>query len=105
MVIDGLQFLPWLILYISQRFHLLWEEKEMMTGQDAVVHLHLFQSWVLIRRDDQVDAILEILMDDLNRCSLPIKNKIESVSTPLFGVQAHTVSCSYLLTSNSYGFW
>src|SRR5207248_8369476 len=77
----------------------------MMAGQDAVVHHHLLHGRIFIRRDDQVDAILEILMDDLDPCSLPIKNQIESVSTALFGMQAYTVPCSYLLTSNSYGFW
>src|SRR5207248_1043859 len=77
----------------------------MMAGQDAVVHHHLLHGGIFIRRNDQVDAILEILMDDLDPCSLAIKYQIERVGTALFGMQADTIPCSYLLTSNSYRFW
>src|SRR2546421_12106339 len=76
-----------------------------MTGKDARVHLHLFQGGIIVRRDDQVDAILEILVDDLNRPSLPFKYRIESICTPLFGAHAYASSRFHLPTSNSYRFW
>src|SRR6266566_5355297 len=92
---------------ILQQFYLLGEEEEKMTGKDALVHLHLLQGGIVVHRDNQVDAILEILMDDLDRPSFPIKHHIENVSTPLFGVQAYTVPGSHLPTSNSdrFGRW
>src|SRR2546421_12343719 len=91
-------------LYILQQFYLIREEVEKMTGKDARVHLHLFQGGIIVRRDDQVDAILEILVDDLNRPSLPFKYRIESVCTPLFGAHAYASSRFHLPTSNNYRF-
>src|SRR3984893_17813734 len=76
-----------------------------MTGHNTTMHLHLFQGRIIVHRYDQVDAILKILMDDLNRPSLSVKYRIESVSTPCFAAQAYTSSCSYLSTSNRYRFW
>src|SRR5947209_13816524 len=76
-----------------------------MTGQDALVHLHLFQGRIVIRRDDQVDAILEILVDNVDRPCFPVKHPIKNVGTSFIGVQAYTISCSHLPTGDSYGFW
>src|SRR5439155_24650782 len=90
---------------ILQWFHLLREEEEKMTRKDAPVHLHLLQGRIVVYRDDQVQAILEILLDNLDCCCLPIKHQIENVSTSLFGVQAYTISCSHFFTGNSYRFW
>src|SRR5436305_15082237 len=91
--------------YILQRFHLLWEEVEKMTGKGACVHLHLLQGGIIVCRDDQVDAILEILLDDLDRPGLAVKQQIERVGTSFFGVQAHMIPCFHLPTSNSYRCW
>src|SRR6266568_3406269 len=90
---------------VLQQFYLIREEEKKMTGQDAFVHLHLLQSGIIIHCYDQVDAILEILMDDLDRPSFAIKHQIENVSTPFFGAQAHTIPGSHLPASNSYRFW
>ena len=76
-----------------------------MTGKNACVRLHLLQSRIIICRDDQVDAILEILLDDLNRSGLSIKQQIERIGAPLFRMQAYMIPCSYLPTFNSYRFW
>src|SRR3989440_95391 len=94
-----------LSLCILQRFHLLREEVEKMTRQDALVHLHLLQGGIVVRRDDEVDAILEILVDNVDRPCFPVKHPIKNVGTPFIGVQAHTISCSHLPTGNSYRFW
>src|SRR5438067_1153115 len=88
-----------------QQFYLLWEEEEKMTGKDTLVHLHLLQGGIVVHRDDQIETILEILMNDLDRPGFPIQHQIEDVSTPLFGAQAYTIPCSHLATFNSYGFW
>src|SRR5947209_9707727 len=97
--------LPSCILYISQWFYLFREEVEKMAGKDALVHLHLLQSGIIVCRDNQVDAILEILVDDLDGPSLAIKQHIKGVRPSLFGVQANTIPCSHLPTSNRYRFW
>src|SRR6266446_7155440 len=97
--------LPSCILYIYQRFYLLWEEVEKMTGKDALVHLHLLQSGIIVRCDDQVDTILEILVDDLDRPSLAVKQHIKRVRPSLFGVQTNTIPCFHLPTGNRYRFW
>src|SRR5947209_12585630 len=76
-----------------------------MTWHDACIHLHLFQGRIIVHRDDQVNAILEILVDDLNRSGLSVNYCIESVSTPFLGAQAYTSPCLHLSTSNSYSFW
>src|SRR5689334_13346866 len=75
-----------------------------MTGHDTALHLHLLQGGVLVRGHDQVDAILEILVDDLDRPSLPVEYRVESVGTPFFGAQPYTRSCSHFFTGNSYRF-
>src|SRR5947209_4980716 len=92
-------------LCILQDFYFLGEEVEKMAGKDACVHLHLLQSRIIVCRDDQVNAILEILLDDLDRPGLAIKQQIERISAPLFGVQAYMIPCSHLPTCNSYRFW
>src|SRR5947209_20195170 len=97
--------LPWCFLYISQWFYLLREEVEKMSGKDAFVHLHLLQRGIIIRRNDQINAVLEILMDDLDCPYLAVKQHIERVCAALFGVQANTIPCSHLLTGNGYRFW
>src|SRR5579863_8524256 len=76
-----------------------------MARKDALVHLHLLQGGIVFCCDNQVDAILEILVDYLDSPRLSIKHQIENVGTSLFGVQAHTISCFHLPTSNSYRCW
>ncbi len=68
----------------------------MMPGKDAVVVLHLLYSRIIIRRDYEVKAILEILLNNLDLRGLAIKNQVENVSAALFRMQAYPVSCPYL---------
>src|SRR2546428_45412 len=98
MAMGGSLSLPWFsprylqILqgYLLQGFHFLREEVETVTRQDPLVPL--FPTGIVVQRHYQVDAILEILMDDLDPRRPPVEQYIESISTR-FWMQAHAVSC------------
>src|SRR5438045_1325416 len=76
-----------------------------MAGHNTALHLHLLEGGIIVHRDYQVDAILEILVDDLDSPGLSVKYRIENVSTPFFGAQSYTIPCPHLSTGNSYRFW
>src|ERR1051326_1356062 len=76
-----------------------------MTRHDTALRLHQLERGITIRRDDQVDAVLKILVDDLDSPGSPVKYSVESVGAPFFGDQPYARSCLHLFTGYGYRFW